>query len=302
MKMNTDHQETFTIHYYFNDQSHSMDAFTRNSMERNILEIIKQISKQLNVEIKIETEAREEGGLKEIFLFVIEHPVKSIGICGLIIKILTGCIRDISETRGSLYETETKKLIYQQKKREIDDISDNPKIKQERSEFYKQAEKCKKIDEVGFKRGNANEDIVKRKDFNKFIVEKTDQDEIDNNAKIIINTPVLTDKKTQWNGSYKGKDISFAMKDNDFKNGILNRRFSFENGTFITAVLNMKKTFDDDGNEIKIQYSVSEVINIEQNGEITNFTNLNKRKNKGYNAKQMDLDFEKIDTQNRKSN
>ena len=47
------------LHYYFSndDKTHSMDAVIRNKCEYELLQIISTISKELNVQIKTETEA-----------------------------------------------------------------------------------------------------------------------------------------------------------------------------------------------------------------------------------------------------
>ena len=60
------------LHYFFNDddKSHSMDAITRNKCEHELLQIISTISKELGISIKTETEAYEEGGLKEFYTFI----------------------------------------------------------------------------------------------------------------------------------------------------------------------------------------------------------------------------------------
>jgi len=53
------------LHYYFSDESHSMNALVRNKCEHNLLGILKEISTVLNARLKVESEAYTEGGLKE---------------------------------------------------------------------------------------------------------------------------------------------------------------------------------------------------------------------------------------------
>jgi len=58
------------LHYYFNnDDVHTMDAVIRNKCENEILHILTTISKELNINIKAETEAYKEGGLIELWSF-----------------------------------------------------------------------------------------------------------------------------------------------------------------------------------------------------------------------------------------
>lgn len=51
------------LHYFFNDDSHTIDANVRNKCEAEILKIIKEIAIQLETDIQIETEPYLEGGL-----------------------------------------------------------------------------------------------------------------------------------------------------------------------------------------------------------------------------------------------
>ena len=62
----------FELHYHFDDEdkTHSMDAFTRNKCEHEILQIIGEITRVFDVNVKVETEAYGEGGLTEIWTFL----------------------------------------------------------------------------------------------------------------------------------------------------------------------------------------------------------------------------------------
>ena len=52
------------LHYHLRDQSHSMDALVRNKCEEEILAAFTQIAQQLGVEVRLESTAYREGGLK----------------------------------------------------------------------------------------------------------------------------------------------------------------------------------------------------------------------------------------------
>ncbi|EAI1989630.1 TPA: hypothetical protein SBB91_001728, partial [Campylobacter jejuni] len=54
-------KQNFQIHYYFDDNSHSMNAFVRNAMEKDFLNFINEIGNILDIKIKLESQAREEG-------------------------------------------------------------------------------------------------------------------------------------------------------------------------------------------------------------------------------------------------
>ncbi|ENT9797931.1 hypothetical protein ACFBC1_001564 [Campylobacter jejuni] len=65
-------KQNFQIHYYFDDNSHSMNAFVRNAMEKDFLNFINEVGNILDIKIKLESQAREEGGLKEnIIIYLI---------------------------------------------------------------------------------------------------------------------------------------------------------------------------------------------------------------------------------------
>ncbi|EAI7825586.1 hypothetical protein CNX21_08260, partial [Campylobacter jejuni] len=55
-------KQNFQIHYYFDDNSHSMNAFVRNAMEKDFLNFINEVGNILDIKIKLESQAREEGG------------------------------------------------------------------------------------------------------------------------------------------------------------------------------------------------------------------------------------------------
>ena len=61
--------QKFELHYYLKDNSHAMNAFVRNKAEKDFLEAVKRIGELLDSELKIETEAYQEGGLIETLAF-----------------------------------------------------------------------------------------------------------------------------------------------------------------------------------------------------------------------------------------
>src|SRR5688572_19965133 len=51
------------IHYVFNDGSHSMDAYVKNRCEGELLKIVDEVCKALNVDLLVEITPIKEGGL-----------------------------------------------------------------------------------------------------------------------------------------------------------------------------------------------------------------------------------------------
>lgn len=60
--MDISNTETLELHYFFNDDSHSIDAIIRHKCETEILEFIKEIADYFEVELSISTEPSGEGG------------------------------------------------------------------------------------------------------------------------------------------------------------------------------------------------------------------------------------------------
>ena len=60
---------TIEFHYWFDDESHAMDAIVFNKCEYEFLGIAKEIAQKLKVELEIETEPLGEGGLRSWFKF-----------------------------------------------------------------------------------------------------------------------------------------------------------------------------------------------------------------------------------------
>lgn len=83
---------TLELHYWFNDQTHTMDAFVQNKCERELLAIIGEIAKVFEVEIEIETIPLAEGGLIRWFKLLLKNDKKNVIITALITALATGVI------------------------------------------------------------------------------------------------------------------------------------------------------------------------------------------------------------------
>ncbi|PRY09825.1 hypothetical protein CLV24_11729 [Pontibacter ummariensis] len=77
------------LHYFFSDSSHSMDAFVRNKCESELLAIIREISSITGIEIRIETEAYAEGGLRERFKLLAKNQFVLTTLLAIITSVAT---------------------------------------------------------------------------------------------------------------------------------------------------------------------------------------------------------------------
>ncbi|GHV40806.1 hypothetical protein FACS1894179_07950 [Bacteroidia bacterium] len=84
---------TLELHYWFTDQSHSMDAEVQNKCERELLAIINEIAKSFNAEVVIETEPLADGGIKRWFTILLKKESTRVAFyTALITALVTGVI------------------------------------------------------------------------------------------------------------------------------------------------------------------------------------------------------------------
>jgi len=77
------------IHYYFDDTSHTMDAFVRNRTEKDFLDALNELLYLLEIDdSKIESEAYEKGGLIETLNLVSQN--ESIDLLAILGSSLAG--------------------------------------------------------------------------------------------------------------------------------------------------------------------------------------------------------------------
>ena len=211
---NTKELEILQLHYYLSGHSHSMDAKIYNKVESELLKIIEEVSRVLDLEISIEIQALEEGGLKAIYKFLNKKKNKRqiviIGtfFAGIVATIMSDVISDKIKTDPEMeklkkekIELEIKKLKkelksdiefdFKENKEEliIDKefienlsiyISEINKVKISKSKFYELLTKENKIEKVSTQELNENyepiseEKIVPRKDFKFFIINEVE--------------------------------------------------------------------------------------------------------------------------------
>ena len=281
------------IHYYFDDDSHSMNAFIRNQMEKNYLDIITEIARILGAEVKIESQAREEGGVIDFLLVNID--IKDAVVAGIVFlapainKIITHYLtgnykKDKLDNELKKLQIEKYKIENEAEKQKLQVVSialdNNIKIRRLLSNLYKRAKQYEKLTQIGYKGSKDDEIIIKRDNFSDFILDTSNDTEIDDDANIEIISPVLKEGKFKWKGIYKGEKIDFSMVDRDFKKSVIEKKHNFENGSTIISRLEIKNTFDELGEKAKnTSYRVEKVYGIIKN-DIFRKTNAGYKKDK----------------------
>lgn len=267
-------KQNFQIHYYFDDNSHSMNAFVRNAMEKDFLNFINEIGNILDIKIKLESQAREEGGLKENIIICLIGSALCY-FAPAVNNILTFYLTEQNKLQNADLklkdlELKLKELDLKLKEEELKNkktqneyikkIEENHKIYRLLSNFYKKVENYEKIKKIGYQFNNSNELIIEREQFKSFIIEENKDIETIEEAEIEIISPVLKEGKYKWRGIYNGEKIDFSMGDSGFKNAVIRQEYNFINGTTINCQLEISKTFDDYGEEIKTSYRVKKFI------------------------------------------
>ena len=308
MKGQEKFESQFIIHYYLNDDSHSMNTFVRNAMEKDFLSIVNTISSSLNLKIELESRAAKEGGFIEILDIIEAHPVSStiiVSSAGYAIKrfleyLLTGAYKK-NKLENEKLELEILKL--KKDSTEIDDNQLEQKLARPISNYYAKIEKYEKIRAVGFGNEVNNEYVVQRDEFRDFILVDDKGEEIDDDANIELISPVLKEGRYKWRGIYRNESIDFSMGDSKFKNDIIGGRYDFGNGSFINCQLCITKTYDEFGNECKNRsYRVAKVYEAKRdilNNWVATNKGIKKQKNKfkdSFKGKNLFSDLEDEDT------
>lgn len=276
------------IHYYFEDGSHTMDAFIQNKCESEFLGILKQLSGIFNVSIKVDTEPVKEGGIIRTFNI---HPKKEDTLSDVKIKIVTEFIssvitaankvpanlldqildhKDITilDKDGNKLENDKLKVELDMLKQELEgkteDVNKSISIRKKKSNFYQYLSDHKKITAVSF---HASEEMKIEKDqFKQFVLASDKLPPVEVEEAIIeIISPVLKKGNFKWLGFYDGKRISFNMKSMEFNEQVHSSKVKFVNGTNINCFLVIQRKINSEGEEKIVSYTVEKVNSYYEN-------------------------------------
>ncbi|WP_147368081.1 hypothetical protein [Fibrisoma montanum] len=251
-----------------------MNAFIRNQCEKELLSISKEIILIFDIDVEIESEAFDEGGLKEVWKFIGKNSNQITTLITLIsIFIARIPVENKELTRLQIENLSLDNELKREELRKIRDTIRNDKLVSEdtlqnaldildedykvnwrRSNFYKRLVTYPKIDKLSVQRLNFNNKpieeakTIKKSAFAYFILHSDNVASlIDDNAIIEIISPVLKKGNFNWKGLYNGKVISFEMSDKQFKNDVLDKKIEFMNGTAIRCVLQQNRQIDESG-------------------------------------------------------
>lgn len=267
---------TLELHYWFSDETHTMNAVIQNKCEYEFLGIIKEIAFTFDAEIIIETEPLADGGLRRVFKVITKSEKKSAIITTAMITALatsifvtpiTITITKVTEkVIESIYEDkELKELEKEKLKKEIINLKTDTEFKlhrlnqshvvvKRRSNFYETLENYPKVNQVSIviedekKNRISKERFVDRQNFKEFILvsDILEPKEIDD-AVIEIISPVLKKGNYKWRGIFNGEIISFSMKSNEFKTLVQTGQVEFKNGSAIICLLEVESRINNEG-------------------------------------------------------
>ena len=276
----------FELHYYLNDDSHSMDAIINNKCEAELLAVAYEVIATLDLDVTIDVEALLEGGIKDIWNFVGDNGTQ-IAVIISVLALLVSLAPSTDSELVDLQKEETK-LSIEEKKLTIDKLkndlkqnevsnetiessinalNNNYKVATRKSNFYKALSQYNKVTKIGVTpldyEGTplTDETIIHRDSFKKFILISHDlKPKTVDEAVIEIVAPVLKEGRAKWKGIYEKEHISFTMGDGEFKNSVLSKRLSFKNGSAILCVLLIHKKLDETGEVTITGYTVDTVL------------------------------------------
>lgn len=278
------------LHYFFPDESHSMNALIRNSCEAEFLAVAIEVSSILGIPLEIESEALKEGGLKEVWKALGENSaqiallISSLALIWTIVPHRDQELNNLQkeDTRLSIEE---RKLSIEKLKKEIAEnivseesiqtvvklASKNYKIVTRKSNFYKTLSNYEKVTKIGVSGLNSEsqpsiqERIIERANFSSFILTSNElPPTLVSDAMIEIVSPVLNGSRAKWKGIYNEEPISFFMNDAVFRNSVTSKDKAFKNGDAVICELTIHKKLNELGEIITSGYVVEIVLqNIE---------------------------------------
>jgi hypothetical protein len=281
------------FHYYFKDESHSIDAILRNECEKELLYIYKEVSETLGLQLKIETLPPEEGGFKETWKFLGKNSVQ-ITLIVSVAAIVVSRFQVENEELKKL-QIENLKLDNEIKRKELDKlnldflqeqkelskdivkdsvelVNKNYKISWRKSNLYKKLNNYHKVESIEVLRYDDKKPIgnprkTPKHSFSKFILKTDELPKLElEKVNIDVISPAIKRGKFRWKGFYNNEIINFLMDDHQFKTQVLNGGINFSNKFSIEVEMTQNRKINQDG-EIRVTNSiVNRVLASVENG------------------------------------
>lgn len=265
--MNTLLPNEVEVHYYLPTGMHSADAYLIAKAEIEFISLIKDIAEQLGVSLRLETEARTEGGIRQTWK-AFGRNSGQVGCILALIAILVELRPQSDKDLIRLQKEESRlhiEYLKQQLNKDSDAIETNSiqnaasdlngdlRVVRRRSNFYDAIHHEHRIESVSFTFLDNGQHLpnvvhIKRDAFIEFIaLSGVLPVEIDDDANISIISPVLKKGRYKWKGIYNDQIIDFHVRDRHFKESVLQKVVDFRNGTSINCILHKRIKVDEVG-------------------------------------------------------
>lgn len=282
------------LHYFFKNNSHSIDSILRNECEKEILFIFKEVSDTLGLQLNLETLPVEEGGFKETWSFIGKNSVQItliVSVAAIIISRFPVENKELNELQienlkldNEIKRKELEKLNldFLQDDKELNQqtlidsvelVNKNYKISWRKSNLYKKLNNYQKIDSIEVLRHQDEKPIgnprkIPRKEFSKFILRTDELPKLElENAFIDVISPAIKRGKFRWKGFYNNEIINFLMDDLEFKSQVLKGDIHFSNKFSIEVEMTQDRKINHDGNIITTNSIVHKVIASVEDGK-----------------------------------
>ncbi len=274
------------LHYFFQDNSHTMDALVRNRCEAEFLAIAYEAISELGLNISIDSEVFKEGGLREIWKMMGQNNSQ----IALIVSVVALILSQVPSTDAELVDLqkqhlqlsiEEKKLTIEKLQKDLKEgkvtsemisssvnvVDQSYKVLTRKSNFYKTLSLYEKVTQLGVSKIDSDglyvseESIIPRSQFSRFVLSTHElKPVVDDTALIEIVAPVLKEGRAKWKGIYNDTSISFSMNDKVFKQSVLMKQAKFTNGSTILCVLSINQKLNEVGEIVNAGYVVDTVL------------------------------------------
>jgi hypothetical protein len=290
-----DDLKKFSLHYFLDDNSHSMDARVRNQCEAHFLTLVYEAIEILGFDLQIEAEASSEGGVKDWWKVFGDSSAQIaivISTLALIYSVVPKEDKELVELKKQdlMLSIQQRKLTLAAIKKDTKNavitqasiesaallINQSNKALVAKSNFFKKLLGYSKVTQLGVAAANENgetvlpEKVITKGSFPNFIL-KTQvlQPVIDDEAVIYVAAPVILEGTKIWKWVYKDIPLSFKMNDVDFQNDVLAKKYRFASGDAICCELHTHKKLEQAGEIVTTGHSVQVVLDYIEGDVIT---------------------------------
>lgn len=266
--------DSVSIHFETENNQHSIDAFVEASCSYAFLEFAKHLAKIYNCEIKIDTSAIQEGSVIKDFQILWKEKSVRMSVYGALLTLLLyspvnhflekGIDYLFEDTELSELQKEALRLEIKQRRYELES---NYGLVKKQSDFYKAASKDDTISGINFTSSsnstNFTTPTINRSSFDRFILDTNQlEPEESEEAIVVIDSPVITEKDYKWKGTYNSKPISFNILDSEFLVKVRSGIYTFKAGMAIKCKLKCSRSINDNGDVKEYDFVVKEVYEL----------------------------------------